>query len=144
MGRFGYYSPLWAGALLVVLLNDTLRAALPTAWSDGVRWLAVVGAALAAGIQSQVLMFGAQGAFAQVLPVPFGKSIRGGGAVAAGWLLIAWVVLSAVTVLLGVEEVTQAAVVLGLLSLLALAAAIAVYAWNLPAAVADFGESDGQ
>jgi len=144
MGRFAYYSPLWLGALLVVLLNDTLRAALPPTWSETLRWLVVVGAALAAGVQSQVLMFGLQGAFAQVLPVPIGRSIRGGGAAVTGWLLVSWVVLSGVTVLLAAEAVPQAAIGLGMLSLLTLAGAIAIYVWNLPTAVADFGTPAGE
>jgi predicted membrane channel-forming protein YqfA (hemolysin III family) len=138
MERWTYYSPLWLGALLVLALNDALRSALPimAPWAS---WLIVAGAAVLAGLQSQVLMVGAQGAFAQVLPVPRGRSIRGGAAAAAGWLLIAWVLLSGVTVLLSCEAVTQAAVVLGVLSVVALAAAIVIYAWNIPAAVADFG-----
>lgn len=137
MGRWTYYSPLALGILLVLAMNESVRALLT--WPDWEEWLVVAGVALAAGIQCQVLMTGAQGAFAQVLPVPFGKSIRGSGAALAGWLLIAWVVLSAVTVLLGFEAVTQAAVVVGIASLTALAGAIVVYVWNLPAGVADFG-----
>ena len=139
MGRWAYYSPLWLGALLVLALNDALRASLPT-MAPGAHWLIVVGVAVLAGLQSQVLMVGAQGAFAQVLPVPRGRSIRGGAAAGAGWLLMTWVVLSGVTVLLGYEAVTQAAVVLGVFSLAALGGALLIYAWNVPAAVADFGE----
>lgn len=141
MGRWTYYSPIALGALLVIVMNDSLRAALPSLepWTH---WLVVVGVALAAGLQSQVLMIGAQGAFAQVLPVPWGKSIRGGGAATAGWLLILWVVLSGVTVLLAAEAVTRAAMVLGVASLAALAAALVVYVWNIPAAVADFGREE--
>jgi hypothetical protein len=136
MGRWTYYSPLVLGTLLVVAMNESLRAMLT--WSDWAEWLVVTGVAVAVGIQCQVLMIGAQGAFAQVLPVPFGKSIRGGAATLAGWLLIAWVILSAITVLLGFEAVTQAAVVVGIASLAALASMIVVYVWSLPAAVADF------
>ncbi len=139
MGPWAYYSPLWLGALVVLALNDALRASLPP-MEPWVRWLVVAGVAVAAGVQSQVLMIGAQGAFAQVLPVPRGRSIRGGAAAGAGWLLIAWVVLSGVMVLLGYEAVTQAAVVLGVLSLGALAGAAVVYVWSIPAAVADFGD----
>lgn len=139
MGRWAYYSPLWLGALLVLALNDALRASLPPRepWAH---WLIVAGVAVLAGLQAQVLMVGAQGAFAQVLPVPRGRSIRGGGAAGAGWLLMAWVVLSLVTVLLGYEAVTQAALVLGVLGLAALGGAVLIYVWNIPAAVADFGE----
>ncbi len=138
MERWTYYSPLWLGVLLVLALNDALRSALPmmAPWAS---WVVVAGVAALAGVQCQVLMVGAQGAFAQVLPVPRGRSIRGAAAAGAGWLLIAWVLLSGVTVLLGCEEVTQAAVVLGVLSLVALSGAIVIYVWNIPAAMADFG-----
>lgn len=138
MGRWTYYSPLWLGALLVLVMNDALRASLPPLqpWAQ---WLIVAGAAVAVGLQCQVLMLGAQGAFAQVLPVPWGKSQRGSGAAAAGWLLIAWVGLSGATVLLGFEAITPAAMVLGVLSLGALAGALVIYIWNIPAAAEDFG-----
>ena len=137
MTAWTYYSPLWLGALLVLALNDTLRAVLPPMepWKT---WLAVAGVAIAVAVQAQVLMIGTQGAFAQVLPVPIGRSIRGGAAAGAGWLLIAWVVASAITVLLGHEAVTRAAVVLGAVSLIALGGAAVIYVWNIPAAQPDF------
>jgi hypothetical protein len=75
-----------------------------------------------------------------VLPVPRGRSIRGGAAAGAGWLLMAWVLLSAVTVLLGYEAVTQAAVVLGVLSAAALGGALLIFIWNIPASVTDFAD----
>jgi hypothetical protein len=142
MGRWTYYSPLVLGTLLVLAMSESLRAVLTM--SDWAEWLIVAGVAVAVGIQCQVLMIGAQGAFAQVLPVPVGKSIRGGAAAMGGWLLIMWVVLSAVTVLLGFEAVTQAAVVVGIVSLAALAGMIVVYVWSLPAAVADFREESSR
>jgi hypothetical protein len=137
VGPWAYYSPLWLGALLVLALNDALRASLPP-MAPWARWLIVVGAAVLVGLQSQVLMIGAQGAFSQVLPVPRGRSIRGGAAAAGGWLLIAWVVLSAVTVLLAWEGVALGDWVMGVLSLAALGGAIGIYIWNLPTAVTDF------
>ncbi len=127
--------------MLVLAVNDSLRAALPP-MSPGQTWLIVMAIALAVGIQAQVLMTGVQGAFAQVLPLPIGRSIRGGGAALTGWLLIAWVGLSAVTVLLGYEAVTRAAVVIGVLSLVALAAALVSYIWNIPAAQRDFAAGE--
>ncbi len=137
MGRWTYYSPLWLGVLLMLALNEALRGFVPS-WTPEAQWLLVAGVAVAVGVQFQVLMIGAQGAFAQVLPVPRGRSIRGGAAVLGGWLLIAWFVLSAVTCLLGHESVTTAATTLGAVSLAALGGAVAVYVWSLPAAVADF------
>ncbi len=141
MSAWTYYSPLVFGALLVVALNDALRSALPPLepWQT---WLVVAGVALAAALQSQVLLIGAQGAFAQVLPVPLGRSLRGGGAAGAGWLLIAWVGLSGVTVLLGFEQVTRGAVAVGVLSLAALAGALVTYVWNIPAAQRDFARTE--
>jgi hypothetical protein len=136
MGPWTYYSPLWLGALLVLALNDSLRALM--IWPEWLEWLAVAGVAILAGVQAQVLMIGAQGLFAQVLPVPIGKSIRGGPAVLAGTLLIGWVLLSAAAVLLGLEEIALPAKSVGVAALVLLAAALAVYVWSLPAAVADF------
>ena len=138
MGRWTYYSPLWLGPLLVLALNESLRELVPR-WEPWAQWLLVAVVAVVVGLQCQVLLIGAQGAFAQVLPAPRGRSVRGGGAMLAGGLLIAWVGLSGVTVLLSCEAVTTAAIVLGVLSLAALAGALTAYAWNLPAAVADFG-----
>ncbi|HQL53991.1 MAG TPA: hypothetical protein PLQ87_04730 [Phycisphaerae bacterium] len=140
MGRATYYSPLWLGALLVLALNEPLRVGLTL--PDATEWLIVAALAIAAGLQSQVLLVGAQGAFAQVLPVPWGRSVRGRSAALAGWLLIAWVWLSVVTVMLGFETVTQAALVVGALSLAALAGALIVYIWNIPAAVRDFATDE--
>lgn len=140
MGRATYYSPLWLGALLVLALNEPLRVGLTL--PDATEWLIVAALAIAAGLQSQVLLVGAQGAFAQVLPVPWGRSVRGRSAAMAGWLLIAWVWLSVVTVMLGFETVTQAALVVGVLSLAALAGALIVYIWNIPAAVRDFATDE--
>jgi hypothetical protein len=139
MSRWTYYSPVLLGVLLVVALNDALRDRL-AGYGAGLAWGVVVLVAIGVGLGCQVLTVGAQGAFAQVLPVPGGRSIRGRAAVTGGWLLILWVVLGAIAGLLGYEAVTVAALVLGGLSGLALVAALVVYIWSLPAAVADFGE----
>lgn len=141
MGAWSYYSPLWLGALLVLVLNESVQGALPVMSPAG-EWTVLAGIAALVGLECQVLMIGAQGAFAQVLPVPVGRSIRGRGAVVAGGLLMTWVVLGGVTVLLGYERVTDAAVVVGVMAVAALAGAIVVYVWELPAAVADFGTRD--
>jgi hypothetical protein len=142
MSRWTYYSPLWLGALLVLLMNDSLRTLLPRMepWAT---WLIVAGVAAAVGMQCQLVMVGAQGAFAQVLPVPRGRSIRGRGAVVGGWLLIAWAGLSGVAAFLAVESVTWAATMIGVLSLVALGGVLAAYAWCLPAAQADFADDEG-
>lgn len=138
MGRWTYYAPLWLGILVILSLNDAIRRSLSTLepWQQ---WVIVFCGAIAGGLHCQLLMLGSQGAFAQVLPVPGGRSIRGTPAVAAGWLLIAWFVLGIATLLLLLEGVSSAALVAAALSGAALLAAAAIYAWNLPAAVVDFG-----
>ncbi len=140
MGRWAYFAPLWFGPLLVLGLNDAIRQTVPK-WEQSAQWLLVAAIAAAAAVQGQVLMVGAQGAFAQVLPVPVGRSIRGGAAVAAGWGLVGWVVLTVVTAILSYEGVTLAAMVIGAIGLAMLLAAGVVYAWNLPTAVRDFGSA---
>ncbi len=139
MGSATYYSPLWLGMLLVLIMNEMIRGLVP-AWSVQMQWLVVAGVALAVGAQCQVFMFGLQGAFAQVVPVPWGRSLRGRPAALTGTLLMAWVLLSGVTVLLGFEEVSKAAWTLGVTSLVVLALAAIVYVWGLPAALEDFRE----
>jgi len=141
MGAWTYYCPLWLGALLVVALNETLRGAFPRLTAEA-QWLVVGLAAVGAGLACQALMIGAQGAFAQVLPLPRGRSIRARGAVGAGWLVIAGVGLGGVATLLGFEEVTTAALVIGGLSVAAWAGAAVVYVWNIPTAVRDFAREE--
>ena len=136
MGPWSYYSPLWLAALIVLALNDFIRGALlRPEWQE---WLILAGVAAAAAVQAQLAMFGAQGVFAQVLPVPIGKSIRGGPAVLSGALLLGWVLLSCAAILLGYEEVGLPARMVGVAALAALAGALVVYIWALPTAVADF------
>lgn len=139
MSRWTYYSPLGLGFLLVLVLNEPIRAGLSKE-GEWVQWLVVIGAAIVTALQCQVLTVGVQGAFAQVLPVPRGRTIRGRAAVQSGWLLIVWVAVSGVTALLASHGVTLAALVVGAISLAALVAALTIYAWNLPTADDEFGE----
>ena len=141
MTAWTYYCPLWLGALLVLAMNEVLRAAFPRLTPEA-QWVIVGAAAIVTGLACQVLMIGAQGAFAQVLPLPRGRSIRGRGAVVAGGLLVAGVGLAGVATLLGFEEVTTAAIVIAGLSLAAWAGAVVVYVWNIPAAVRDFSPKE--
>ncbi len=138
MGRWAYYSPLWLGPLLVLAMNEILRAKIAFL-EPRLQWLLIILVAILFGLKCQVLMIGAQGAFAQVLPVPWGKSIRGGAAMLGGWLLIVWFTLSVVAGLLHYENMSAVALILGLLSLATLGGAIVVYVWNIPAAIPDFG-----
>ena len=83
-------------------------------------------------------MVGVQGIFAQVLPVPRGRSIRGGGAVLGGTFLLAWAASSTVAVLLRSEEMRTAPLVIGIVSLVCLAGFLITYVWCWPVAVRDF------
>ena len=139
MGRWTYYSPLGLGFLLVRVLNAPIRASLATRGA-GVQWSVVFGAAILVALHCQVLMIGAQGAFAQTLPVPRDRTIRGRSAAQAGWLLITWVTCSSVTALLASQEVTTAAIAIGVISLAALAGALILYVWSLPTADDEFRE----
>ncbi len=137
MNAWTYYSPLWLGVLLILALNDSIRASMT--YSDTQEWLIVAACAVSAGILCQGLLIGAQGAFAQVLPVPIGRSLRGGAAMAIGWLLIIAIVLAAATTLLAYETVGVPAKVCGAAGGAALLAGAVIYLWNIPTAVADFG-----
>ena len=136
MGRWTYYAPLWLGTLLAAGLYAANLAQL-TPWPVWVHVVAVVVGAPLVGLGLQLGLIGAQGAFAQVLPVPWGRSIRGGGAVLAGSLL--WFALGLICALLRSEGLGIAALVVGALALASLVAAVVVYVWHVPAAVRDFG-----
>lgn len=125
--------------MLLLSLNDVVRAEV-AGWSVAAQWVAVSGAAAAFGLLCQMLMIGAQGAFAQVLPVWGGRSIRGGAAAGAGWLLMAAFVLTVVAVLLLKEAVETGGVATAIAAGAAFATAGCVYAWHMPAAQADFGD----
>lgn len=142
MGRWTYYSPLWLGPLLVLALNDSIRAQWPGAemWAQ---WSLVALTAVSSALACQLLMIGAQGAFAQVVPVPWGRSIRGGPAMLVGWLLIASITLGATSAMFSLEGTTTLTIALGVISLAALLTAGAAYAWNIPAAVTDFTRERG-
>jgi len=140
MGRLAYYSPLVIGALLALSMYDVLLRG--AAWlPPGLEWLYVALWCVAAGLGAQLLLIGAQGVFAQVLPVPGGRSIRGRGAATAGFLMLfalgcgvgAWLVSS--------EEFRTPARVLAGLGMAAAAGAILTYVWCWPTAVRDFADS---
>jgi hypothetical protein len=140
MGRWTYYSPLLLGTVLSFILFLTYRELLPPlpAW---LLWLSGCVGALLAGLCCQLVLIGSQGAFAQVLPVPSGRSIRGRGAVVTGVLALAGLGLGAVAGLLRAEEGLQFwSFLAGALSLASLLAAMAAYIWSLPAAVRDFAD----
>jgi hypothetical protein len=137
MGAWAYYSPLGLGLLVTLVLHETVRAHAPAmpAWAE---WPFVVGVALVVGLLCQLMMIGVQGAFAQVLPVPIGRSIRGRAAEVGGCLIMGCVALAVVAVLLGVDELNLAALVVGVLSGVSGAGALITYIWCWPTALRDF------
>ncbi len=138
MGRWTYYSPFFIGGVAAALVYATYRPVAGGATWQHWAWLVLVG--IQAGIACQIVMLGAQGAFAQVLPAPGGRSIRGSGAMLAGWLILIGVVLAAAAGLLAVEGVSVAAAVVGCVALLVLLGAVATYLWLWPTAIRDFAE----
>ena len=139
MGRWTYYCPLWLGTLLAGALVATYREQLPP-MRTGVLVAAVICGCVACGVLCQLLLIGAQGLFAQVLPVPGGRSIRGRGAVVGGGFVFLWSAAGLVAALLRIEGLTTAWVVPGVASLAGLVGAAVTYAWCWPMAVRDFAD----
>jgi hypothetical protein len=137
MGPWVYYSPLMVGMLFVLALSGSLRAAWPTL-STGAFSTFLIALAIAGGIVAQLLMVGLQGVRAQVLPVPFGRSIRGRSAVSAGYLILLTKILLIVALLLASESLTTAAWILLILGCGSGIGAILIYIWSLPVATPDF------
>ena len=138
MGPWMYYSPLWAGTLVAALLYSVNISSF-TNWPT---WLQVVIVAISSpivGLQLQVIMIGMQGAFAEVLPVPRGRSIRGRAAIAVGYLILAGVIFSVCGwALITLAVLIIPGIVLAVISSLSWVGALVVYLWYLPAAVQDF------
>ena len=91
----------------------------------------------------QLSMIASQGVFARVLPVPVGRSIRGGKCLAIGLLIDAAIASSLIAILLVRVETDTTAVVVMATSGACWLAAVLVYLWSLPTAVADFVRKDG-
>ena len=134
MGAWTYYSPLWLGTIIAGVVGYNRLHQLTV--------LFVVGCVLV-GVQCQLVMIGAQGIFARVLPVPGGRSIRGRSAAVGGTCLLGWAAFGIVAVLLHLEEVRVAPLVLATLSLGCLAGVLITYAWCWPFAARDFDDRAG-
>lgn len=137
MGRFTYYSPIFLGIAFALLSRDLYEMAIPPepAWQHHL----IVGmVAASVGLLLQVLLIGAQGAFAQVLPAPGGRSIRGSGAVGGGWLLLLACGLGIASGLLSWEGLSTVGTILATASAAALAGFAVVYVWCWPTAQRDF------
>lgn len=140
MGRWTYYSPLLLGFVVALLAEDLYEPILPPtpAWQH---WLGAALLSLACGVYLQLALIGSQGAFAQVLPLPGGRSVRGAGAVGGGWLLLAALALTFVCGLLLWESVQPAATIAGAAAGVAGAVVILIYVWCWPTAQRDFATS---
>ena len=138
MSFWTYFSPSLLGAGLALILYWNGLQTMPDR-SAGLHVVYAAGWAVIAAAASQLLMMGAQGAFAQVLPAPGGKSIRGRGAVVAGASILAAGVLAAAAVLLYAEGLNAPGLIAAIAGGAALATAAIAYFWSMPIAVADFG-----
>lgn len=143
MNRWTYYSPLMLGTLVPLTLHGTIAEAGPPL-TPATYWPFVGAVCLGIGLLCQLFLIGAQGAFAQVLPVPGGRSIRGRGAVSAGWLVMVGVVLTVGGAMLRSEEAALVSAVTAGIGLAALLAAAVAYIWCWPAAVRDFAPARGE
>ncbi|MEP0846543.1 MAG: hypothetical protein HRF50_06935 [Phycisphaerae bacterium] len=139
MSRWTYYCPLWVGALLALPLHQTIAESWP-GLPPKMYWPYVCAVSIVAGGICQLMLIGAQGAFAQVLPAPGGRSIRGRGAAVAGALLMLGLTVAVAAVLLASEAFGAGAWIVGALAGTLLIASVVTYAWCWPAAVRDFAD----
>ena len=141
MGRSTYYAPLYVSLIVALLGRDIYGDSIPPepAWQH---WAAVIGISLGFGIACQLAFMGVQGMFAQVLPVPGGRSIRGRSARISGTALLFGVAGIAISLLMFTEGIVLAASISGAVTLALLLTTIIVYLWSLPAAVSDFDTRD--
>ncbi|MGD8450272.1 MAG: hypothetical protein PVJ57_00510 [Phycisphaerae bacterium] len=141
MGRFAYYSPVLLGMALVASLYTSVLDYCP-AGLQSAQWAFVGMVALGAGVACQLVMVGAQGAFAQVMPVPRGRTVRGPAAVATGVLLLAALGLGSAAGLMALESAGPLATGLAVAGGASAAVMLVVYIWSSVTAVRDFAEED--
>ncbi|MFO0838018.1 MAG: hypothetical protein U1D55_05780 [Phycisphaerae bacterium] len=139
MGPWTYYSPLWIGTFVAALIAANSWPAL-TPLAAWLRWTLVLIGCPAAGALCQFGLIGVQGAFAQVMPVPSGRTIRGRGAVVAGVGILGAIAFGSIAVFLAAQLVVMAAWILGSIAAAFLLLALCAYAWGLPAAARDFAD----
>ena len=139
MSRMGYFSPGMIGALAGLVF------AVFHSGDDGPAERLLLACVLVPALFAycQLLMIAAQGIFAAVLPVPFGRSLRGTKCVVIGSLIVAAAVSGKLAYLFSRTESGQATLILGALSLVCALASLGWYVWSLPTAMMDFGEQDG-
>ena len=139
MGPWTYYSPFLAGLVLPFgvhqLFFDSLAFQGLEPWQ---KWLQLGGYALVLGITLQLMMIGCQGAFAQVLPVPVGKSVRGRSAVVAGAGLVIGTLAGLAAYYIWAQGSPQIAMIAGGVAAGGAVIAAIAYVWAWPMAVRDF------
>lgn len=144
MSAFTYYSPFWLGTLLSIAGASAVYDELPLGFraelSTAIQWNVIIAAALLVGGLCQLAMVGMQGATAQVLPLPVGRSIRGRGAAWVGVLTLVFISVGAVAAMLRSEQLTTAWRVAAGVSFAAGVSAVIGYIWCIPAALRDFGK----
>ncbi len=142
MGPLAYYAPLWLGTLLAAGIIAVSHPALAElAPLHRALWLLVYP--VAAGLWAQSAMVGAQGVFAQVLPAPGGRSIRGPSAVLAGSFTLTFVSALPAAVFLSVQGQSGPAYWAQGVSGGALVLAGISYFWAWPTADRDFAGERG-
>lgn len=139
MSPFAYYSPMLVGVVLIFSMSGAIRESYPT-YSDAAWYAMLTYLALRTAVHCQFIMIGLQGVYAQVLPVPMGKSIRGGAAVAAGSLILISALGFAAWALLISEWMVIGATIAAIIATGSGLGAAVVYVWNIPAAVRDFAD----
>lgn len=128
------------GFALAALMHDTIWASSPIKLNENLHWVVVFLVGLSWAIAFQLLMVGSQGLFAQVLPVPGGRSIRGGMAVLGGALIWLFVLSTSIARLLAGEQLKWVPTAMGVVGLLAAIGAVICYVWGWPTAVRDFAD----
>lgn len=142
MGPLAYYAPLWLGTLLTAALVAVSHSELAElAPLHRALWLLVYP--VATGLWAQTAMIGAQGVFAQVLPAPGGRSIRGPSAVLAGAFTLVFVSALPAAVFLSVQGQHTPAFWAQCVSGGALVVAGISYFWAWPTADRDFASERG-
>lgn len=137
MNALSYYSPILLGAVLVLILHDTLGGMVP-AEPAGLHWAAYGGLALGGGLVAQLLMIGLQGTFARALPVPVGRTMRGRSALLVGLGILVSFVAVLLYGLFRAQGYDTAATGALWVALGMVAVVMVMYAWSWPTAQRDF------
>ncbi len=138
MGPWTYYSPLWLGALVSAGVDFTVLRRI----SEGPIWpflIIIPIRSVAIGLGLQLMLIGVQGLFARVLPVPVGRSLRGGVAQVVGGLVLGHeaIGLLGLALYLLSDSLTLTFVFFAF-SGACLVIALLIYLMNLPGAAQDF------